>query len=144
MVTLSKGLINSLVILEFIRNNEELKNYDISVGTFTNCREAGLTFIVSGYTDKNREYHVIEPFTYCIYEHRNSDDIIINGKDGYISANGDLPYNGKYKYDYIVAFEYNQHYECSCRLAELITNHVTICLDDEKKKQEKLTIKTKI
>lgn len=140
MVTLSKGLINSLIVLEFIRNNKELRNYDINVGTFTNCREVGLTFIISGYTDKNGKYHLIKPFTYCIYEHRNSDEIIINGKEGYISLNGDLPYNGDSKYSYIAAFEYNQHYECSFKLSELIKNHVTTCLDAEKKETQKVNL----
>lgn len=111
MITLSNGLKNSLVVLELLRDNEELANIPITVGTFTNCRECGLTFMVMGK----------KSFTWCIYEHRNSDGIIINGKEGYICLNGELPYIGNSKYEYLAEFKYNQHYEVARKLTELIT-----------------------
>ena len=110
MITLSNGLKNSLVILELLRDDENLQDIPISVGTFTNCRECGLTFMVMGKTS----------FTYCVYEHRNSDEIIINGKKGCISVNGDLPYIGDTKYDCLAKFNYNQYYEAAEKLRELI------------------------
>jgi len=44
----------------------------------------------------------------------------INGKEGYISMNGDLPYKGYSSGDYIKAFGYNQHLECAEFLASKI------------------------
>ena len=113
MISLNNGLKNSLLVLEHLRDNEALRNINISIGTFTNCRECGLTFLI---LEKG------EAFTWCVYEHRNSDNIIINGKRGYITLNGDLPYNGESKYDYLATFNYNEHYECAEKLAELILN----------------------
>ena len=124
MITLSQGLKNSLIVLEHLRNNEELQRLcDISVGAFTNCREVGLTFAVLGYYDVKGEHitgSMNDAFTYCVYEHRNSDEIIINGKSGYVSMSGDLPYNEGTKYDYLASFSYNKHYECAEKLANMI------------------------
>lgn len=110
MITLSQGLLNSLFVLEYLRNNEDLKGIDIDVGTFTNCRECGLTF----------KYYGKKSFTWCVYEHRNSDSIIINGKEGYISMSDDLPYMADSKYKYLAEFSYNQHFKCSEKLAKMI------------------------
>jgi hypothetical protein len=78
MITLERGLRNSLIVLEYLRDMEELKDINITIGTFTNCREVGLTFAVL--EKKN--------FTFCVYEHRNSDSIIINGAPGFICNAG--------------------------------------------------------
>lgn len=109
MIYLDSGLKNSLIVLEFLRNMNVEKH--VAVGTFTNCRECGLTFRVM---ENGRA------FTWCVYEHRNSDDIIINGKEGYVSSNGDLPYMADDKWSYITLFSYNQHYEVAEKLASLI------------------------
>jgi hypothetical protein len=128
MISVSQGLKNSLIILEHLRNNEELnKLCDISVGAFTNCREVGLTFILTGVNDDSGNYlrgdihtGASVVFTYCIYEHRNSDSIIINGKEGYVTNNGELPYAGETKYDYLAEFPYNGHIEAADKLAEFM------------------------
>ena len=112
MIILSSGLKNSLLVLEHLRDNPDLKEIDVVIGAFTNCRECGLTFLVMGKDAKS--------FTWCVYEHRNSDQIIINGKEGYITINGDLPYGWDSKYQYIADFDYNQHYEVAEKLAKLI------------------------
>ena len=114
MVSLKKGLSNSLVVLEHLRNvveDEGLGEIYITVGTFVNGRECGLTFAI---------YGGVESFTYCVYEHRNSDAIIINGREGYASQNGDLPYAKDSKYGYLAEFGYNKHYDCAVKLADLI------------------------
>jgi hypothetical protein len=114
MIRLSAGLSNSLVVLEHLKRYvDDLEGIDIRIGAFTNCRECGLTFIVS---NENTGEH----FTYCIYEHRNSDQIIINGKESMIDMAGDLPYMEGTKYDYIEAFPYNAHYECAEYLKDSI------------------------
>jgi hypothetical protein len=122
MITISNGLKNSLIVLEFLRNNEDLKNYTIHVGTFTNCREVGLTFIITGLY-KDGDYKVVDNFTFCVYEHRNSDEIIVNGKEGYVCLNGELPYGGETKWDYIKSFSYNKHMEAADYLASSIIEH---------------------
>jgi hypothetical protein len=112
MITISKGLSIGLIVLELIKQDKEFCNkYRVNVGTFTNCSECGLTFMVM---EK-------KSFTWCIYEHRNSDSIIINGKEGYISLNDELPYKAGNKYDYLASFSYNEYYEAAEKLKELIT-----------------------
>jgi hypothetical protein len=107
---MSNGLVNSLTILEFLRKSDELNKIDIHVECFINCRECGLTFTVY-----NKDWS--KKYTFCIYEHRNTDSIIINGKADWTSIAGDLPYQEK---DYIKGFAYNQHYQCAEKLQELI------------------------
>ncbi len=121
MVQVSAGLKNSLIVLEHLRYDQEFnRKYEVNVGCFTNCREVGLTFALLGAYDEAGKYHSVDAFTFCIYEHRNSDEIIINGKAGYVSFNGELPYGGETKYDYLAHFSYNQHYEAAEKLKELI------------------------
>jgi len=38
MITLENGLKNSLSVLELLRNKPEIKDIDVIVGCFTNCR----------------------------------------------------------------------------------------------------------
>jgi hypothetical protein len=121
MIKLTQGLKHSLIVLEFLRNNEDLAHLNINVGTFTNCREVGLTFTLLSGTEDG-QYMGCESFTWSVYEHRNSDSIIINGKPGYISLSGDLPYKGD-KYDYIHEAPYNGHLEIADHLAKLILDH---------------------
>jgi hypothetical protein len=122
MITLSKGLSISLQILEQLRNDEDLINYTVTVKTLTNARECGLVFIVNGCI-KDGKYECFKPFTFCTYEHRNSDNIIINGLEGYHDNNGSLPYKGKSKYEYIAEFSYNQVYEAAEALTKLIREY---------------------
>lgn len=110
-ISLENGLEISLKVLEELKKRK--LNKDVTIGTFTNCRECGLTFKVS---DKGNA------FTWCVYEHRNSDEIIINGKEGYISFNGDLPYNGDSKYSYLYNFNHGEFSECADKLTEIINN----------------------
>jgi len=112
MITLGAGLVNSLIVLEHLRNDRELADIPINVGCFTNCREEGLTFRIM--TKRGQD-----SFTWCIYEHRNSDSIVINGKEGYISITDDLPYQGN-KYEYLAAFTYGEHYKAAKKLSRLI------------------------
>jgi len=111
MVNIDRGLKIGLIVLELIRDDEELQDLPVAVGTFTNRRENGLTFRVSK-TDR--------AFTFCIYEHRNSDSIIINGKKGYNTASGDLPYMKDSAFGYMASFSAGQYQECTDRLIEMI------------------------
>jgi len=114
MIRLSAGLRKSFIVLEHLKEYvDDLEGIDIRIGAFTNCRECGLTFVV--YSEEKGKH-----FTYCIYEHRNSDQIIINGKEGIIDLAGDLPYASDSKYNYIQGFPYNAHYECAEYFKDLI------------------------
>ena len=116
-ISVSKGLEVTLKILKLIKKRKDLL-CDVSIGAFTNCRECGLTYMVT-------EGNFNDWFTFCTYEHRNSDKIIINGAQGLISMNGELPYNGDSKWDYLASFEYNDYEGAVDKLVELINEKVT-------------------
>lgn len=116
MISIEQGLVNSLIVLELLRNNESLNDFDVTIGTFTNCRECGLTFRVSG----NKE---TGSFTWCVYEHRNSDQIIVNGKPGYVCLNGELPYRDGTKWDYLQAFSPGDYENVAEYLVSSIADH---------------------
>ena len=105
----SAGLDVSLKVLDSLKRQKGIG--EVYIGTFTNCRECGLTFIINDFN---------HAFTFCVYEHRNSDEIIINGKEGFISANGDLPYNGETKWDYLKVFKPKEFEACAESLAQMI------------------------
>jgi hypothetical protein len=121
MVTLSNGLSISLRILEQLRQDELLKDYEVTVKAFANGRESGLTYKIDCHEVKGK-FEYFKPFTFCTYEHRNSDKIIINGKEGYHDGAGDLPYKGD-KYQYLAEFAYNEPYEAAERLSQLIREY---------------------
>ena len=115
MITLNNGLKTSLIILELLRNDPDFEGINIAVNCFQNCREMGLTFDNVDSKDN---------MTYCVYEHRNSDQIIINGKKNWIGITGDLPFTGETKYDYIMNFRYDEYYKCYLKLKELLLKGV--------------------
>ena len=98
---------------------------DIEVGEFDNCRESGFTY---------RALNSAIDFTFCVYEHRNSDQLIINGcltKD--VKHYG--PYGSNDKYFSYARFSYNQHYDCASRLLELISSVVSGSFEIKESKQ---------
>lgn len=104
MITLCEGLKNSLIVLELLRNDEDLQEVDVYVRCFHNCREMGLTFTLWRGAKPN--------LTYCIYEHRNSDEIIVNHAEGWVGVGETLPYLGdKYTYDH--AFPHGEYRQCA-------------------------------
>jgi len=101
MINLAQGLVNSLIVLELLRGKDSLKDIDIFVSTFTNLREAGLTFSIGIGT---------KLFTWCVYEFRSDDSITVNGTDKhYCGALGELPYDGKKSC--IKGFRYGQYHK---------------------------------
>lgn len=114
----TKGLLVSEKVLKHLRANKHFKKMEgtVHVGTFTNCREVGLTYMAES---KGGKY-----FTWCTYEHRNSDSIILNGKTGFVTNLGDLPYKSDSKWDYIAEFGPGCEEECSRKLAAEIIKFV--------------------
>jgi len=114
----STGLIIGEIVTKLLQmelsndDREETIHEYISVGVFTNCRECGHTYKVMAENGKS--------FTWCVYEHRNSDNIIINGKEGYISIAGDLPYCSDSKWEYLASFEYGAYQKTAHKLKQMI------------------------
>jgi len=132
MITLSNGLRNSLIVLENLRSDEDFnERVCLNIGAFTNCREVGFTFMLAGYYVSGDYRSLKKAFTWCVYEHRNSDSIIINGKEGYISLNGDLPYMADDKWKYISSHAYNEYHECAEKLKSLIFDYIEINGEEE-------------
>lgn len=135
MITLNAGLKNSFVVLELLRNSEELcEKVRIHVECFNNGREHGLTFSMGSYLDDSSKVCFLKDrFTFCVYEHRNSDEIIINGKMNWSSFSGDLPYSSDSKNIFCACFKYSEHY----KVAEwLIKKFLEIRSVEMTKKQE--------
>lgn len=83
----------------------------LEIGEFDNCREYGFTYSILG---------GVQDMVFCVYEHRNSDQIIINGcKRQDVKPYG--PYNGTNKYDYLANFSYDQYAEAAEQLAKFLT-----------------------
>ena len=118
-ISKSIGLEISEKILTILKKDKRLSKIDIDVGCFTNCREEGLTQKVSPHTKKQSK-----AFTFCTYEHRNSDQIIINGKEGYITFNGELPYIADSKWEYFGIAGPDEYEKAAKILANLIIKWV--------------------
>lgn len=81
----------------------------LDFGTFQNCREYGLTVTVGGWT-------------FCAYEHRNSDDICIEGcPTADVQEYG--PYGSEDKHDVLFSARWKQYHEAADAMAR-ITRHV--------------------
>ena len=98
----------------------------IEVGTFDNCREYGNTYRV---VDAKQDY------TFCVYEHRNSDNICINGcPTDEMKSYG--PYSGGTKWDWYFSASYDEFYKVAAELHQMLIG----CRDGvfvDKFKQEK-------
>lgn len=77
---------------ELRKRMEELELDNVSVTGVINGREKGLAYTVNTPSGNTR--------TFMVYEHRNTDSIIINGKTNWDSASGELPYVSDDKYQY--------------------------------------------
>ena len=82
------------------------KPVSINVGRFENCREQGYVFTL--HVDGKQAKH------YAVYEHRNSDELIVLKQDG-LSMNTpsvEFMFGGKGKYDYDKSFECGEIVPC--------------------------------
>lgn len=111
---ISETIYNNVLMLLESSNRMYNKSETIHVGVFTNCRECGYTYMCMAENGKT--------FTFCTYEHRNSDAIIINGKEGHISFNGDLPYCADNKYTNLSEYAYGEYLLTAQKLLKLIEN----------------------
>ena len=95
-----------LLLLDSLKYSEVLGGKSLEIFPFDNCREFGYM------------YHVIggeQDLTFSVYEHRNSDEIIINGcETSDVKSYG--AYNGNSKYSYLKNFSFDQHYQVAKQL----------------------------
>lgn len=95
-----------LLLLDTLKYSEVLGGKSLEVIPFDNCREFGYM------------YHIIggkQDLTFSVYEHRNSDEIIINGcKTSNVKPYG--AYNGGSKYSYLKNFSFDSHYQVAKQL----------------------------
>ncbi len=86
----------------------------VSYGTFYNLREHGLTYTVLG-----PDLHPENGWTFCVYEHRNSDEIIINGcRTAEVKPYG--PYGGQDKWDTLGCFDYGNYDDAANALIRIL------------------------
>ena len=109
LAVIIKGLLPKA--LEIAKDDDykfwEAENPALEIGEFDNCRETGFTYSLLGGK---------QDMVFCIYEHRNSDNIIINGcLRGDVKEHG--PYNGSTKYDYLRNFGCDDYNGCAEQLA---------------------------
>lgn len=96
-----------------------LEGKRLTIGTFDNCREYGLTYKIEG---------AAQSLVFCIYEHRNSDSICINGcYEKEIKPYG--PYNGDDKWGYFASYPYQHYTEAAKRLADFLVQSVNGTFD---------------
>ena len=99
-----------LLLLHRLSFSELLCDEELEIKEFDNYRESGYMYRVIGSK---------QDITFSVYEHRNSDDIIINGcftKD--VKPYG--AYNGGSKWDYLNSFGYDQHYSVALKLSQYL------------------------
>ena len=109
------------LMLKYIISEED--NLTVEVGTFDNCREYGNTYRAIG---------AKQHYTFCIYEHRNSDEICINGcPTAEIKSYG--PYTGKDKWFAHASFSYNQHYDAARQLYDFLMQSMAGIFVDKSK-----------
>lgn len=84
----------------------------INFGTFNNCREYGITYKYNGWT-------------FCLYEHRNSDNIILQGcPDADVEPYGPYGKDSDSKWDVLADFKFGQ-YENAAEALEYALKNVT-------------------
>lgn len=118
LYTITEDVVNQATIAEVIKLlllnhlsfSDCLIGEQLEIKKFNNCRESGYMY---------RVINSKQDITFSVYEHRNSDEIIINGGfTSNIKPHG--IYNGGSKWDYLNNFMYNEHYAVAKRLREYL------------------------
>lgn len=98
--------------------DKELKNAmaqegveNVRVSSFNNRRENGLVYTVDSPNGDTRSF--------CVYEHRNSDVIVINGITNWDGHK--LPYAGESKYEYFSGHSYDDREGAAEKLASYLS-----------------------
>lgn len=129
-IEFARGLIVSHIIATILGGNSKLNQVldeidtEVYISALQNGREQGYMYSV-------RRPKTDSFFTWCTYEHRNSDEIILNGREGYYSMGGQYPYKSDNKSDCIASFLYDEYDRAANALADEIISFL-----QEKKENE--------
>lgn len=95
-------------ISDELYNSDLETEIELEIGNFDNCREYGFTYSIKGSKQDN---------VFCVYEHRNSDQICVNG-----CAREDVksygPYSGETKWDVLFSANYEEYHSVSEQLTQ--------------------------
>ena len=85
----------------------------MSVGRFENCREQGYVFTLH-YRKKNGDRMIPEQEHYGVFEHRNTDDIVVFISNTFTINTPNISeiYNGRDKYGYDACFGWGKVVKC--------------------------------
>jgi hypothetical protein len=98
-----------IMVIQNLFSSDNCKNFELEVKWFDNCRERGYMY---------RLLNAKQDYTFSVYEHRNSDSIIINGcKTESVESFG--AYKGD-KWDYYHKYTYDQHYYVAKKLTRML------------------------
>lgn len=109
--------------------DEERKCYDarVGVGRYENYREQGYIFSVA-YDNEQRNY--------CVYEHRNSDQLCVVVFDAMTinTPTNDIVFKAMKgsKWNYTKAFEYGHIIECGCYIIDDIGKWIDKMIEKKK------------
>lgn len=116
-------------VLNYVRSHTDLSSeYAIFVGRYENCREQGYVFTLT--KRFSQILHI------AVYEHRNSDDIIVKSfKGSFLNTPRVEDLNMKDKYDYDKSFNVGNIVECGeyiidTFMSEMRKNNVQQGIDD--------------
>lgn len=91
----------------------------IAYGVFDNCREHGITYRAAGPRNGVAGSDPFTGWTFCVYEHRNSDSICVNGcPTNKVESYG--PYGGENKYDTLFDTRYENYDEAAAALIAMM------------------------
>lgn len=101
------------IVVNIISNklyDADKESIELEIGAFDNCRESGYTYSLIGGEQDN---------VFCVYEHRNSDQICINGcKREDVKSYG--PYSGETKWDTLHNADYEEYHETAEELVKYL------------------------
>ena len=81
MLSYNRGILYSKAICDFLSDDENLiRDYDIHVETFNNCRESGYCLSVH-YYEKHEEGKYFSTFYIWIHENRNGEECVVRWGD---------------------------------------------------------------
>lgn len=124
-------------VLSYVRSHADLKeDYTILVGRYENCREQGYVFTLTKRWEQL--LHI------AVYEHRNSDDIIVKSFKGtFINTPRAEDLNMKDKWDYDESFNVGNIVDCGKYVVdtfenEIIKNNVQQSIEDYNELKERV------
>lgn len=105
---------------------EEMERADVSnvtVSSFYNSREYGNAYTVMTPDGDTR--------TFSVYEHRNTDSIIINGKTNWKGSDVELPYTADSKHEFFAEIPYGERNQAARTLTYFMKNAQNGTLEDD-------------